>query len=162
MSSSQFHYPECTKGGSHIGEVLNIVCLEPKCIQKSVICGICYDEEHRDHKIRPLKVIISNSKKYLEGLTPLTLDVDVLKADSHRLELWYAHHGWFDARFGGWEIRRAREASARRAGVVDLLGHVHPGHPSFVPSLDFTSTDTAIGTPPQAQRRPISSVNTAT
>lgn len=60
--------------------MLNIVCLEPKCIQKSVICGICYDEEHRDHKIRPLKVIISNSKKYLEGLTPLTLDVEKVKA----------------------------------------------------------------------------------
>jgi hypothetical protein len=63
-----------------VGEVLNLVCLEPKCIQKAVICGICYDEAHRDHKIRPLKMVISNSKKYLQGLTPLTLDVEKLKA----------------------------------------------------------------------------------
>jgi hypothetical protein len=78
--SEQFHYPECTKGECHVGEVLNLVCLEPKCIQKAVICGICYDEHHRNHKIRPLKLVISNSKKYLQGLTPLTLDVEKLKA----------------------------------------------------------------------------------
>jgi hypothetical protein len=59
---------------------LNLVCLEPKCIEKSVICGICYDEQHRSHKIRPLKLVISNSTKYLQGLTPLTLDVEKLKA----------------------------------------------------------------------------------
>jgi hypothetical protein len=80
MKNEQFRYPECLKGECHVGEVLNMVCLEPKCIQKSVICGICYDEEHRNHKIRPLKLIISNSKKYLEGLTPLTLDVEKVKA----------------------------------------------------------------------------------
>jgi hypothetical protein len=45
-----------------------------------VICGICYDEHHRSHKIRPLKLVISNSTKYLQGLTPLTLDVEKLKA----------------------------------------------------------------------------------
>ena len=79
MKGEHFRYPECKKGDCHVGEVLNMVCLEPKCIQKSVICGICYDEEHRDHKIRPLKFIINTSKKYLEGLTPLTLDVDKVK-----------------------------------------------------------------------------------
>ena len=75
-----FRYPECTKGENHVGEVLNLVCLEPKCIEKSIICGICYDEAHRNHKIKPLKVIINNSKKYLEGLTPLALDVEKVKA----------------------------------------------------------------------------------
>lgn len=44
-----------------------------------MICGICYDENHRSHKIKPLKMVISNSKKYLQGLTPLTLDVEKLK-----------------------------------------------------------------------------------
>lgn len=44
MSGEQFRYPECTKGECHVGEVLNLVCLEPQCIQKSIICGICYDE----------------------------------------------------------------------------------------------------------------------
>ena len=79
MSGEQFKYPECTKGDCHVGEVLNLVCLEPQCIQKSIICGICYDEGHRNHKIRPLKLIINNSLKYLEGLTPLSLDVEKLR-----------------------------------------------------------------------------------
>ncbi len=30
--AEHFKYPECGKGGDHLGEVLNIVCLEPKCI----------------------------------------------------------------------------------------------------------------------------------
>ena len=76
---AQFRYPECTRGGYHVGEVLNIVCLEPQCIQKSIICGICYDEGHRDHKIRPLKLIINNARKYLDGLTPLSLDINKLR-----------------------------------------------------------------------------------
>lgn len=75
----QFRYPECTRGECHVGEVLNMVCLEPQCIQKSIICGICYDESHRSHKIRPLKLIINNAKKYLSGLTPLSLDIDKLR-----------------------------------------------------------------------------------
>jgi hypothetical protein len=77
--ASEFHYPECTRGEYHTGELLNLVCLEPKCIQQSVICGICYDESHRSHKIKPLKLIINNSKKYLDALTPLHLDVGKIK-----------------------------------------------------------------------------------
>jgi hypothetical protein len=79
MTSNEFKYPECTRGDFHNGEVLNLVCLEPKCIQQSIICGICYDQTHRDHKIRPLKLIINNSQKYLDSLTPLHLDVNKLK-----------------------------------------------------------------------------------
>ena len=60
--------------------MLNLVCLEPKCIQESIICGICFDESHRNHKIRPLKLIINNSQKYLTGLTPLSLDVEKIRA----------------------------------------------------------------------------------
>lgn len=56
-----------------------MICLDPKCTQKSVICGMCYDDGHRNHKIRPLKVIINNSKKYLQGMTPLALDAEKVK-----------------------------------------------------------------------------------
>ena len=76
-----FKYPECTKGENHVGQVLNLVCLEAKCINKSVICGICFDQEHRGHNIKPLKIIINNSKKYLQQVTPLTLDVEKLKVN---------------------------------------------------------------------------------
>ncbi len=74
-----FKYPECIKGGNHVGEVLNLVCLEPKCVEKSIICGICYDEEHKGHKIKPLKMVINHSKTYLKDLTPLDLDTAGLK-----------------------------------------------------------------------------------
>lgn len=40
---------------------------------------MCYDDGHRNHKIRPLKVIINNSKKYLQGMTPLALDAEKVK-----------------------------------------------------------------------------------
>lgn len=56
------------------------MCLEPPCIHKSVICGICYDEEHRNHKIRPLKMIINNSKKYLSQLTPMSFDLEKVRS----------------------------------------------------------------------------------
>jgi esterase/lipase len=62
-----------------VGEVLNLVCLEPKCIKNSIICGICFDEEHRSHKVKPVKVIINSSKKYLQHLTPTNFDVDKIR-----------------------------------------------------------------------------------
>lgn len=55
---------------------------------------------------------------------PVTLDRNTLAADSRRIEVWYAHHGWFDARFDGWEVRRVRAAGPKRAGVIDVIGHV--------------------------------------
>lgn len=79
VKTTGFRYPECQKGGFHIGESLNLVCLEPKCIDKSVICCLCYDEEHKGHKIRPLKLVIERSKKYLSSMTPLALDSHKIK-----------------------------------------------------------------------------------
>ncbi len=80
MSANNFKYPECKKGDCHVGEILNLICVEPQCIQKSVICGICYDEDHKNHKIKPLKMVINNSKKYLEQLTPMNIDVNKVKS----------------------------------------------------------------------------------
>ena len=79
IKAEHFKYPECGKGGDHLGEVLNIVCLEPKCIENSIICGICYDESHKNHKIKPLKVVINQSKRYLEQLTPMNIDSSKIK-----------------------------------------------------------------------------------
>jgi outer membrane protein assembly factor BamA len=60
---------------------------------------------------------------------------DFLDEDAWRLEVWYAHHGWFDARASGWDVRFARPQTDRRAGVVDLVGHVDPGPRSVVRSV---------------------------
>ncbi|MCB9682428.1 MAG: BamA/TamA family outer membrane protein [Alphaproteobacteria bacterium] len=69
---------------------------------------------------------------------PVTLSLDSLRADGRRLEIWYAHHGWFDAHVDGWEIRRVRQDSDKRAGVVDLIGHVVPGQASVIRTYSVT------------------------
>ena len=74
VPSQVFKYPECKKGEFHVGEALSLICIEPKCIEKCVICGICYNEEHCGHKIKPLKMVINNAKKYLNQMTPVNID----------------------------------------------------------------------------------------
>ena len=76
------------------------------------------------------------------GLFPLTfpfmylasaaeLKPDALPRDAYRLEVWYAHHGWFDARLVGWHGTRVRHRRGKAAGVWDLLGIVEPGEPTY-------------------------------
>lgn len=63
---------------------------------------------------------------------PVELDPNTLQADSKRVEVWYAHHGWFDARLEGWTTRRARPKTDKLAGAVDIVGYVDPGPLSLV------------------------------
>jgi len=75
------------------------------------------------------------------------LDLDVLEADARRLELWYAHHGFFDARFLGWEIRTVRPQRNWRTffhrnwkpypEVVEIRGRIREGPASVVRSIRF-------------------------
>jgi len=75
------------------------------------------------------------------------LDLNVLEADARRLELWYAHHGFFDARFLGWEIRTVRPARQWRTlihrnwepypEVVKIRGMIREGPASTVRSVRF-------------------------
>lgn len=70
---------------------------------------------------------------------PKSLRLSSLPADAYRLEVWYAHHGYFDARVLGWQVRELRapgERPWRRAAIVDLIGRVDPGDPSLVRTLD--------------------------
>jgi len=60
------------------------------------------------------------------------LDEGVLVDDARRLETWYQHHGYFDARFLRWEeVPRSRpdRSGARR---IDLVAHVDRGQPSVL------------------------------
>ncbi len=68
--------------------------------------------------------------------SPSPLSLPTLTADAQRLEVWYAHHGHFDASFNGWELRRVRDRTERWAGVVDIIGHVEPGPLSLLRTLD--------------------------
>lgn len=71
---------------------------------------------------------------------PVPLSVDTLATDARRLEVWYAEHGWFDARVLGWEVRRLRLRSDDRAGVVDVIGHVATGTPSSLREVVVDTT----------------------
>lgn len=69
-------------------------------------------------------------------VTPSRLNLDTIRADGRRVEVWYAHNGYFDASFHGWEIRRVRARGERRAGVVDLIGHLDPGPTSHLAKVE--------------------------
>jgi translocation and assembly module TamA len=82
----------------------------------------------------------------LYWVTPEVLQDDLLPSDAYRLEMWYAHHGWFDARVLGWEIREKRPAKGKRAGVVDLYGSVEPGPPSLVRGIALNGLEGGFAT----------------
>lgn len=75
---------------------------------------------------------------FMYFLQPSKLSLDTLRADSRRLETWYAHHGWFDMRMVGWQVRRVRQRKPERAGVVDLVGTVEPGPRSTLRNVEWT------------------------
>ena len=72
---------------------------------------------------------------------PKLIDDALLPRDAYRLEVWYAHHGWFDAKVVGWELRRVRDRTETRAGVVDMVGHVDPGPRSLVTEYRIEGMD---------------------
>jgi outer membrane protein assembly factor BamA len=83
------------------------------------------------------------------------LDRETLAHDAWRIELWYAHNGYLDARFLGWDVserRRARWpawdllARMRRPAIMDITGLVDEGPPSVVRELRFEGLDLGGGT----------------
>lgn len=73
-SAKAFKYPECKKGDYHTGESLSLICLESKCIEDSVMCGMCYNDGHKNHKIKPIKMVINGAEKYLSERTQISID----------------------------------------------------------------------------------------
>ncbi len=74
---------------------------------------------------------------------PAPLDTALLQDDAYRLEVWYAHNGWFDASVEGWRVHRIRRAKSFRAGVVDVVGQVDPGPPSLVRGFEINGLSKA-------------------
>lgn len=82
----------------------------------------------------------------LSGLVePKLLQTDVLVRDAYRLEVWYAHHGWLDARFAGWTVDRVRARTRHKAGVVDVRGRVDPGPRSTLRTLEVEGAEGGAG-----------------
>lgn len=59
-----------------------------------------------------------------------TMDEEVMAEDGHRIVTWYAHHGWFDAKFLGWTTLPRKRTGPGGAPAVDLVATVEPGIPS--------------------------------
>jgi outer membrane protein insertion porin family/translocation and assembly module TamA len=57
-------------------------------------------------------------------------DAAVLAEDAERIVTWYAHHGWFDARFVGWDERPRRRPGPGGAAGIDLVGRIERGTPT--------------------------------
>lgn len=45
----KIRYLECDKGGFHYGEVINMICLEPSCLEDLLCCCACIEESHKKH-----------------------------------------------------------------------------------------------------------------
>jgi len=74
------------------------------------------------------------------------LDRQTLTTDAWRIELWYAHNGYMDARFLGWDIQERKRLRWRRPAVLDITGRVDQGEPSLVRELRFEGLDLGGGT----------------
>lgn len=93
-----------------------------------------------------LRQELSVSQSPLGALTiPLTylfdldsFDPEDLREDAYQLEIWYAHHGWFDAQVTGWELRTIRPETPRKARVVDITGYLSPGERSTMRDISVT------------------------
>lgn len=76
-------------------------------------------------------------------IPPTPLDRDTLDADAWRIEVWYADHGWFDARFVGWELEETPSALPWRRSLHPwtLTGHVAQGQPSRLRAVTIRGTE---------------------
>lgn len=61
------------------------------------------------------------------------LDDEELRLDAWRLETWYAHHGYFNAYFLGWDVTVVQERRGLfRAPAVRITGRINEGEPTLV------------------------------
>lgn len=66
------------------------------------------------------------------------LDRGLLVDDGMRIEVWYAHRGYFDAEFLGWDIVTVRPKDDGTPDIVQIVGHIRSGEPSFVRDVSFS------------------------
>jgi outer membrane protein assembly factor BamA len=71
--------------------------------------------------------------RLFSGVDLPRLDESLFPSDARRIETWYAHHGFFDARFLGWEV--VRRPARGKLVPVELVGHVEQGLPSKVSAV---------------------------
>ena len=83
----------------------------------------------------------SGAFSWLAPSRRVMLDRDTLVLDAWRLETWFAHRGYFDAKFRAWDIVTTRPANQRRGPVVRIIGYVDPGPATLVRSVELKGMD---------------------
>lgn len=56
-----------------------------------------------------------------------TLDEGRLDEDGARIEAWYHNHGWFDAKFQGWKVKKRHNPAPNGGPRVDLYATIDRG-----------------------------------
>jgi len=70
------------------------------------------------------------------AIDPEWLDRARLDKDGQRIELWMAQHGYFDAKFLRWEVKR-HGSDARKMHPVSIRGYLEQGEPSRIREVDI-------------------------
>ncbi|NOY26674.1 MAG: hypothetical protein GXP62_12440, partial [Oligoflexia bacterium] len=83
----------------------------------------------------------SGSFSWLAPSRRVSLSQDTLVLDAWRLETWFAHRGYFDARFRAWDVITLGPARRWRGPLVRIVGYVEPGEPSLVRSIELSGMD---------------------
>lgn len=58
IKKSKINYFNCEAKGLHEGEKLVLVCLDPECKSRGLICPVCKEENHKNHEVIHLKVFL--------------------------------------------------------------------------------------------------------
>jgi translocation and assembly module TamA len=91
------------------------------------------------------QAMIQKSSPFAAYVVPwipkVSLDRAQLDQDAWRVEVWYAHHGFFDARFQGWALTPIRWHADGTAKVLDITGHVREGKPSLIRDIQITGVE---------------------
>lgn len=72
---NKINYPECPRGENHIGEPMSRVCVDAKCPNKSLICSVCEELEHKGHSTLPVKLFLDELCKQRMSISS---DADLL------------------------------------------------------------------------------------
>ena len=60
----------------------------------------------------------------------------MIKDDAHRIETWYAHQGYFQAKFLGWNLQNYPALFSSRPHLY-IEGHVHEGEAALIRNIEI-------------------------
>ncbi len=143
----------CTLGTLALGPLVGCAGHRPPPSQAPVVRKIVFEgnggglKGTGDYSLR--SAMEQGKSPALSFLAPrrrhVPVDLDTLALDGWRIENWYAHHGYFDAAFLGWDVVQVKPARRRKPAVVRLVGRVDEGPPSVVREIEWAGVESDPG-----------------